>query len=187
MKIDIYNTREKYGIVYTDPPWEQAKGGKKAVRPNSSGKPLDYPTMNIKDIKELHRIFLLNNTDTKHNVFCWTTEKYLHETEKMFEELGYKLHIRIIYSKSGIGVSPAFTMRYTHEFLLWFYPKGNMLHNSKETRGKYPSVITEKPTKHSRKPRIFRDILIDMFPNSKRIELFAREYSSGFDVWGNEV
>ena len=37
MKIDINNTDNKYGIIYTDPPWQQSKGGKKSVRPNSSG------------------------------------------------------------------------------------------------------------------------------------------------------
>ena len=27
MKIDIFNAEEKYDILYTDPPWQQGRGG----------------------------------------------------------------------------------------------------------------------------------------------------------------
>lgn len=37
MVIDIYKTDRQYDLLYVDPPWRQTKGGKKAVRPNSSG------------------------------------------------------------------------------------------------------------------------------------------------------
>ena len=50
--IDIYNTPDKYSIVYADPPWKQSRGGKKAVRKNSSGKPLDYQTESLEAIEE---------------------------------------------------------------------------------------------------------------------------------------
>jgi len=69
MKVDIYNCDKKYGIIYTDPPWEQGKGGKKKARPNSSGGKLDYPTMSLQDIKELHKRIFENQTSEKHNVF----------------------------------------------------------------------------------------------------------------------
>lgn len=36
-KIDIFNPESKYDILYTDPPWQQGRGGKKAARPNSTG------------------------------------------------------------------------------------------------------------------------------------------------------
>ena len=45
MFTDIYNTNEKYQLLYVDPPWKQSKGGKKSVRPNSSGKELDYQVL----------------------------------------------------------------------------------------------------------------------------------------------
>ena len=34
MKIDIFNTENKYDLIYTDPPWKQTKGGKRKCRPN---------------------------------------------------------------------------------------------------------------------------------------------------------
>ena len=49
---DITKLNKEYGLVYADPPWKQSKGGKKAVREKSSGKPLDYPVCTIDEIKE---------------------------------------------------------------------------------------------------------------------------------------
>lgn len=38
MRVENLETLDKrYDIVYADPPWIQKKGGKKKVRPNSSG------------------------------------------------------------------------------------------------------------------------------------------------------
>ena len=88
---DISRGAGKYAIVYTDPPWEQAKGGKKAVRPNSSGKPLDYHTMPLADIEEFHERFLQDHTEEKHNVFMWCIDKYLPAAEEFMARLGYYL------------------------------------------------------------------------------------------------
>ena len=57
MKVDIYNTDKKYKIIYTDPPWAQTKGNLRKCRPNQN-KSLDYKTMSLDDIKELHKTFL---------------------------------------------------------------------------------------------------------------------------------
>ena len=46
-KVDIFNTRNKYKVILADPPWKQSRGGKKAVRKNSSGKALEYPTLSL--------------------------------------------------------------------------------------------------------------------------------------------
>ena len=53
MVVDIYNTNNHYDLIVADPPWKQARGqGKKKVRPNSSGVPLDYPVCSLEEIKE---------------------------------------------------------------------------------------------------------------------------------------
>lgn len=186
MKVDIFNTNNKYNIIYTDPPWQQKKGGKKKVRPNSSGGELDYPTLEINEIKKLHEIILNTITEDKHNVFMWTIDKYLIKAQQMMESLGYILHARIVWNKIT-GVAPAYTVRFTCEYLLWFYKKGKILMPCEETRGKYSTLIEEKVKKHSQKPQIAYEMIEDMFRNSKKIELFARNYRDGWDCWGNEV
>lgn len=176
--------RKRYDLIYTDPPWQQKKGGVRECRPNQK-RELDYETMKMVDIKEFHKeIFQCCNK--KHNVFMWAIDKYLHDTEQMMNELGYELHARMIWDKTN-GIAPAFTIRYSHEYLLWFYRKGNMLKPTKETRGKYKTVFTERSTEHSKKPVCVYEMLEKMFPNAVKIELFARSTRNGRDSLGNEL
>ena len=86
MITDIYNTSKKYGIILTDPPWQQGRGNKKKSRPNSSGGGVPYPTMSLQEIEELHRDVAARLTTEKHNIFMWTIEKYLTEAEAMMAQ-----------------------------------------------------------------------------------------------------
>lgn len=184
MKVDIYSTENQYGIIYTDPPWQQTKGNKRKCRPNQD-KQLDYPTMSLSEIKDIHEI-ACKNCSQKHNVFMWTIDKYLFDAERIMYELGYSLHARMIWDKEN-GIAPAFTIRYSHEYLLWFYRQGNILMPCEDFRGCYTTVLREKSTKHSKKPECAYVMLENMFPEVPKIELFAREERAGWDCWGNEV
>ena len=179
-------TQEKrVGIIYTDPPWQQTKGSARKCRPNQ-GRELDYKTMSMSDIKEFHRTFLKENAAECHNVFMWAIDKFLPETETMMRELGYTLHARIIWDKIN-GIAPAFTVRFSHEYLLWFYTKGKMLMPAKEMPGKYTTVIREKATVHSRKPQAAYEMLEALFPDLPKVELFARNYRDGWESHGDEL
>jgi len=41
--------------------------------------------------------------------------------------------------------------------------------------------------RHSEKPQIFRDRIVQLFGELPRVELFARVASPGWDAWGNEL
>lgn len=175
---------KKYSIIYTDPPWNQNKGNKRSCRPNQ-GKQLDYPTLSLEQIKEIHKSFF-KQTNEKHNIFVWTIDKFLFDTEHMMKDLGYVLHARIIWDKEN-GIAPAFTIRFQHEYLLWFYKKGNMLKPIDSMRGKYSTILRENSTKHSKKPECAYEMIENMFLDSSKIELFARNKRPGWDSWGDEV
>lgn len=174
---------KKYGIIYADPPWKQVKGGLRKVRPNQ-GKGLDYPTLSMEEIKTILQKFS-SMAEDNHILFCWTIDKFLPETEKMLSDLGYKLHARMIWDKTN-GIAPAFTVRYSHEYLLYCY-KGKFTPVSIDKRGKFCTVFRESATKHSKKPIVAYEIIEQLYPNALRIELFARNKRIGWDVWGNEV
>ncbi len=182
--VDIYNTENVYDIIYTDPPWKQTKGNVRKCRPRQ-GKQLDYNTCELSEIFEIHKKALEHCSD-RHNVFMWTIDKYLHESEKMMKELGYDLHARFVWDKEN-GIAPAFTVRFAHEYLLWFYKKGNILMPVENVRGKYTTVLRESSTKHSKKPLCGYEMLEDMFPSARKLEMFARNERDGWDCWGNEV
>ena len=169
---------KKYKIIYADPPWKQMKGGLRKARQNQK-RDLDYPTLELEDIKKI-----LSDFDGE-VLFLWTIDKFLFEAQKIAEELGYVLHARIIWDKEN-GIAPAFTIRYSHEYLLWFYKKP-MLKIAREMRGKFTTIIREKSTKHSKKPIKAYELIEALYPELSRIELFAREKTEGWDAWGNEV
>lgn len=175
---------EKYEIIYSDPPWQQQKGNLRKCRPNQDRK-FDYPTMSVNECIQVQLPFFRAAAE-KYNVFMRTIDKFLHDTESEMKSLGYTLHARIVWDKTN-GVAPAFTVRFTHEYLLWFYKQGKMLKPREETRGKYTTVMREPSTYHSHKPICAYEMLEDMFPSSKKIELFARNQREGWDFWGNEV
>lgn len=175
---------ETYDIIYADPPWPQRKGGLRKARPNQ-GRELDYKTMSVEDCFTVMDKYF-DMASERHNVFMWAIDKYLLAAETQMQKRGYKLHARLIWDKEN-GVSPAYTVRFSHEYLLWFYKPSKMLKPRSETRGKYATVMREASTVHSRKPEIAYKMLEDMFPNAHKIELFARRTRSGWDAMGNEL
>lgn len=183
MFTDIYNTTNRYELILADPPWKQSKGGLRKSRPNQTRK-LDYDTLSLADIKDI-QMKVMPAGGEKQCVFMWTIDKYLHESEQMMLDLGYKLHARFIWDKTN-GVAPAFTVRYSHEFLLWFYING-LLPIDKQMRGKYTTVFSEKATTHSTKPEVAYEIIESLYPNSSRLEMYARRKRDGWDCWGNEA
>ena len=181
---NLESLEKKYEIVYSDPPWRQKKGGLRKSRPNQI-RELDYSTMSLEDIQTFHNDFLKNNTSENHTVFMWAIDKFLPETEKMMAELGYKLHARMVWDKEN-GVAPAFTVRYTHEYLLWYY-KSPMMKIATDQRGKFKTCFREKSTKHSKKPTVAYEMIEKLYPEARKIELFARNERVGWDCFGNEV
>jgi N6-adenosine-specific RNA methylase IME4 len=48
------------------------------------------------------------------------------------------------------------------------------------------SVIESPIERHSKKPDIVREKIIELVGDLPRIELFARNSTEGWDTWGNE-
>jgi N6-adenosine-specific RNA methylase IME4 len=175
---------KKYSIIYADPPWKQDRGGKKSVRPDSSGMELPYQVCSLEEIETLmSKAFWLGRENNV--LFLWTIDKYLFEAQAMAEKYGYKLHARMIWNKVT-GIPAAFTIRFGHEYLLYMY-HGKLLPVALEQRGKWHSVFTEQVKKHSQKPEIAYQLIESLYPNTEKFEMFARQKRQGWDVWGNEV
>lgn len=181
---DLHNIEGQYDLIYADPPWKQSKGGKKSVRENSSGKPLDYPVCSLDEIKE-HLSLATAASGDNSILFLWTIDKYLFEAQEIAESLGYKLHARMIWDKVT-GIPAAFTVRYGHEYLLYMY-KGKLTPVAKEERGKIHTVFREKVIKHSKKPEIAYEIIERLYPHLRKLEMYARNTRPGWDCFGNEV
>jgi len=54
-------------------------------------------------------------------------------------------------------------------------------------RKMHPSVIQRPRGEHSRKPDDIHRAIDQMYPDSRKIELFARRPYPGWDAWGNQI
>jgi N6-adenosine-specific RNA methylase IME4 len=173
-----------YTQLMIDPPWDKKKGGTRKVRPNQN-RALDYKTMSTVDIFSLLDSEVFPLAAEHHNVFMWTIESFLTETEEHMLTRGYKRHVRFIWNKLN-GTAPAFTIRYCHEYLIWFY-KPKLLPISLDQRGKFSSIFEEKSRQHSRKPNVAYELIESLYPEQQRIDVFSREKREGWDQWGDQT
>ena len=174
----------KYKILNIDPPWKKSKGGLRNCRPNQE-KDFAYKTMEIKEIFELLDKEVFPLAEETNTIFMWCIDKYLCEIDEWMFKRGYKKHCIFIWNKLN-GVAPAFTIRYSHEYLIWYY-KPKMIKINESMRGKFRTVFEEKAREHSRKPNIAYEIINCLYPNCKKLDVFSREKREGWDVWGNET
>lgn len=176
--------KKQYGIFVIDPPWPKQKGGLRKVRPNQ-GKFLDYNTMTIKEIFNLLDLEIFPLAQETHMVFLWGIDKFLHIGEEEMKQRNYKRHARLIWDKCN-GIAPAFSVRYSHEYLTWFY-KPKFISVSKESRGKITTILREPAREHSRKPDIAYNSICFWYPEAIKLDVFSREKRLGWDQWGNEI
>lgn len=75
------------------------------------------------------------------------------------------------------------------EFLLAFSTTPNERTFPLLTERQVQHVFEPKPKRgeHSRKPGVFRDLIVELLGYRPRIELFARERVPGWDAWGYEA
>ncbi|HII3852943.1 TPA: MT-A70 family methyltransferase, partial [Pasteurella multocida] len=52
---------------------------------------------------------------------------------------------------------------------------------------KVSQLVVEPIQHHSKKPDVVREKIVELMGDLPRIELFARNTTDGWDVWGNEV
>ncbi len=176
-----------YQIIYADPPWEfSSKELQKydGVRFTSIEK--HYVVQPKNWIKNLS-VSQISEKDSA--LFLWSTDAHLKEAIEVIESWGFKyITVAFVWEKltnTGKTVANlgAWTMKNYELCLLG--TKGKMLQH-KKCNNIYQKVAAER-TKHSKKPDEVRKRIEKLFGDTTRIELFAREKTEGWHVWGNEV
>lgn len=183
--MEALSESQKFSVIMIDPPWPQRKGNVRKVRPNQA-RELDYRTMPVNLIFQLLDRDIFSVAETQHTIFIWAVDKFLRQCEQEMDLRGYKLHARIIWDK-GNGVAPAFTVRFSHEYLLWYYIPGSFMPIAKEVRGKYTTVIHEKSREHSRKPVAAYEMISAFYPETEKLDVFSRESYKGWHQYGDEI
>jgi N6-adenosine-specific RNA methylase IME4 len=172
----------KYSIIYADPPWQyktwSAKGTGRSAEQH-------YPVMTLDDIKQLP-IQRLAADDCV--LFMWSTYPTLPEALEVLKAWGFTYKTVAFTWVKRNKKSPSWFWGLGHwtrangEICL-LATKGNPQRISKAVH----SVIDSPIREHSRKPDEARERIVKLCGDLSRIELFARQKSPGWDVWGNEV
>ncbi len=172
MKVDIFNTNKKYDIIYADPPWRYdfSKSSSRKIENQ-------YPTMTTEDICKLPVPGSENSV-----LFLWATAPKLLQAIEVMKAWGYTYKTHSVWDKETIGMG--YWFRGQHEILL-IGTRGRV--SPPEPKHRKASVFREKKSKHSKKPLWYKAFISEAFPGMNKIELFARQYSDGWDCWGNEV
>ena len=141
--------------------------------------------MSNKDICNLN-IAELANKDCV--LFLWATFPKLSEALQVIKAWGFHyktiafLWLKQNKSKKGWFFGLGFWTRGNAEICL-LATKGKPHRKSNKVHQFIISPIRE----HSRKPNEAREKIVELMGDIPRLELFAREKTNGWDVWGNEI
>jgi N6-adenosine-specific RNA methylase IME4 len=181
MKVDIFNTKKKYNIIYADPPWsytDKARAGKR-------GAEFKYPCMALTDIKAIP----INRICKEDCIlFLWVTFPMLQEGLDTIKAWGFT------YKTLGFN-----WIKNNKKSPSYFWGMGNWTRSNpeicligikgkpKRQSAKVHSVVNTPIESHSKKPDEVRERIVQLCGDIPRIELFARQHADGWDCWGNEV
>ena len=181
---------KKYNIIYADPPWQFKYQSKKRTDGTSDDLNIrdpqkEYPCMTIDDI---YNMPVNEIADDNSILFLWVTYPLLKEGIKTMEEWGFT------YKTCGFSW---IKKNKKSDSLFWglgYWSRANNEICLLGTKGKPKRVgkgvhqfVMSKIQKHSQKPDIVKDRIVELCGDVPRIELFARQRTKGWDVWGNEA
>jgi hypothetical protein len=170
---------KKFNIIYADPAWSYQD---KSCSGNASDQ---YQTMSIEDICNLP---VKDIADKDCVLFLWATYPLLPEALKVIEAWGFKYKsIAFQWVKLNKKNGKPF-------YGLGRWTRGNTEPCLIATKGKPSRVsysvfqLIQTPIeRHSKKPDIVRDKIVQLMGDLPRIELFARNKVEKWSAWGNEI
>ena len=172
---------KKYQIIYADPPWQFKNYNDKTAK-NWVGE--HYSCMSTQDICNLQISDIAGDNCI---LFIWGTFPKLPDCLEVIKAWGFT------YKTLGFNWYKENQNRAL--FLgMGYWTRSNSEYCFLATKG-HPKrigtnvfqIVRYPRLKHSEKPPIIRDKIVELMGDLPRIELFAREKTEGWDVWGNEV
>jgi N6-adenosine-specific RNA methylase IME4 len=171
---DFLNTStDKFDLILADPPYLYDVEANRA----SDRIGTHYMQMKTQDICDLP---VQNITEKKAILFLWSPSPKVEDAMEIIKAWNFEYKTQIVWNKKYIGL--CHNVRQQHEILL-IAKKGDY----PTPLYKPPSIIDERRTDHSRKPEKSYDIINRMYPDSRKIELFARYVFPGFTGIGLEA
>ena len=163
----------KFAVIYADPPWRLEVGLPDRAAENH------YPTMLLEDI------CALPVADIAHEdaiLFLWVTAPKLYDSMKVVDAWGFTYRTCMVWAKDKFGMG--YYVRNQHEHLL-ICKRGEI--PTPPELARCSSLVEAPRLEHSAKPPVFYDIIDEMYPELRKIELFSRSPRKGWEAWGNQA
>lgn len=173
---------KKYQIIYADPPWSYND----KMSGHSFSLDHEYKTQSKQWISNLPVHLIAEDTCC---LFLWVTSPMLDDGLSVLKDWGFKYKtVAFCWSKqtkTGKNVSNLgrWTMGNIELCLLGVKGKPNSWRIDKSIK----QLVQAERTKHSKKPDEVRTRIVNLLGDRPRIELFARQRTEGWDVWGDEI
>ena len=173
---------KKYNVIYADPPWSYKVWSKKGAGRSAES---HYPTMSIEAIKALP-VSRLAAGDCA--LFLWITFPMPREGWGVMDAWGFTFKtVAFVWGKQcrkadNIVTGMGYWTRANAEICL-LATRGHPKRAARDVK----QVILSHVEEHSKKPDEARRRIEALMGDVPRIELFARQATPGWDVWGNEV
>ena len=175
MKVDIFNTENKYKTIYADPPWMETGGGK-----IKRGADAHYNLMKTKDII---RMPVPDICEDNAHLYLWVTNNFLQTGLDVMKAWGFTYKTTITWGKDKFGLGQYFRGQTEH---CLFGVKGNLPYKVIDDKRQQGTTLLLAPRKeHSKKPDEMRN-MIEKVSYAPYIELFARRQVDNWDCFGNK-
>lgn len=174
--------KERFAVIYADPPWDYKGQLQHAGAGNgdSGGAIRHYGTVKTRNLMQLP---IGEIADENCLLFMWATSPHLDQAIDLGKAWGFAwATVAFVWQKGKSN--PGFYTMSENELCLVFkkgkIPRPRGARNIRQT-------IKEVREKHSKKPEEARERITAMFPEQKKIELFARQRVVGWLSWGLEA
>lgn len=187
-----------YKICYTDPPWVYSN--QQSNDPKRGG--YRYKNLTMEAIAQIPYAEFMDEDSL---IFMWVTgPKTIEIAQKVvpgLEAQGYKFVTKVfswiklnptgsvvtlgkdIWLEKGVYSGLGYwTCGNTED--VWLFRKGKPQRISKSVK---QPTFAPRGGEHSEKPAEIKSKILELVGDLPRLEMFAREKTHGFDVWGNQI
>ena len=178
----IETLKQKYKVIYADPPWYFRSFSKKGEGRNANQ---HYDCMSLDDICNLP---VSTVADRDCVLLMWVTDPCLLDAFKVLESGNFTYKtvgftwVKTKQKSLGYFTGMGYWTRSNPEMCL-LATRGKPKRFDKSVR----QLVVSERREHSRKPDRIRHDIVNLCGDLSRIELFARQKFDGWDAWGNEI
>lgn len=181
---------KKYNVVYADPPWSYYNDSDSYFG-KTTNVGMTKPPYRVMGSEEIKKLDVSNIAADNSILFIWTTDYHLNKCLEVIRSWGFEYKtvgfswLKLNKKNEPVCFMGAYTMKSGIELCL-LATRGKNAHGLVK-RHNIRSLVQSPREQHSKKPNEIRTRIVQLLGDLPRIELFAREKTDGWDVWGDQV